>query len=302
MARWSDETIERLDPSLTDAVSVGADLRTVYTYSPDVDHREGFFQMQSTFYACLQPSERFALVLAQGQSETREAFGLAYVLPHTGYIKVGRFTPAYGWKFEDHTHAVRDRLGFAPPAQTDVGVEAGLAPGKLGLQVSVTNGAPGLIIDNDHRLAGTLRVDGRTRIAGAGVALGGSAAYAESAAGVRRTWGFFGSVRTGPVIWLGEWDVILAPETGSADAMASSHEVTVDIARGLTFRTVLDFYDPDVNRRSGAVFRYGAGLDAFVNPAFGVLAMALWNERDSGPDVTGEDVYFQPTVIAHVLF
>jgi hypothetical protein len=300
--RWADEVLERLDPQLSSALSIGADMRMVYTYSPEREHRDGFFQMQATWYALLQPVDRLSLYLAHGQSQTREAFGVAWVLPYAGYVKIGRFTPPFGWKFDDHTHAVRERLGFTPPAHTDVGVEVGAYPGALGVQLSLTNGAAGLIQDADHRLAGTGRVDVRGRVWGAPVTFGGSLAHHESDAGVRRTWGFFASARVGPVTWLGEGDVVLAPLVGGADALVLSHELIVDVARGVGLRGVLDFFDPDVNAQTGATSRLGVGVDTLINPMFGLQAMLTWYEKEAGPATAGEDVYVQPIVIAHVLF
>ncbi|MCA9727464.1 MAG: hypothetical protein KC729_07260 [Candidatus Eisenbacteria bacterium] len=299
---WPEELADRLDPQVTPAFSVGADLRTLYLYSPDVPYRQDFFQMQATFYALLEVHPRFSLYLAQGQSQTREAYGLGYILPENGYVRVGRFTPSYGWKFDDHTMFVRERLGFLPPGHTDVGFEAAIYPKDAGIQVAVTNGAGGSIQDTDDRVAGFARADIRHRVLGAAVTVGGSFGYSEPFSGVRRQMGPFASVGIGPFTWVGEADILRRPNLNGADALVTSHEVTAELRRGIWARLTYDFYDPDIDLESGALSRYGVGLDSLIYPFLGVQAMAIWYRLDEGPGVVGEAEYFQPRIMVHFLY
>lgn len=298
---WPEELADRLHPQITPALSVGADLRTLYLYSPERAHRDNFFQMQAVFHAQLE-IDRFSIYLAQGQSATREAYGLGYLLPANGYVKVGRFTPAYGWKWDDHTMFVRERLGFLPPAHTDVGVEMGLYPGEFGLQAAVMNGAGGLIQDIDHRMAGFARADVRKRVLGASLTLGGSYSYSEPGFAIRRQAGPFASIHLGPLTWVGEADLLQIRTPSGPDALVTSHELTARLKRGLYARATYDFHDPDIDRETGAVTRYGIGMDSLIYPFLGVQAMAVWYERDEGPAVSGEQEYFQPRVMVHFLY
>lgn len=298
---WPEEMSDRLDPQISPALSIGADLRTLYLYSPDRAYRDNFFQMQAVFHAQLE-IDRFSMYLAQGQSQTREAYGLGYLLPANGYVRVGRFTPAYGWKWDDHTMFVRERLGFLPPANTDVGVELGTYPGEFGLQIAVMNGSGGAIQDTDHRVAGFARADVRRRILGASLVLGGSYSYSEPAGGIRRQAGPFASAHLGPFTWVGEADILQFRTPSGPDVLLTSHEVTAELKKGLYVRATYDFYDPDIDLESGALTRYGIGLDSLIYPFLGIQAMAVWYERDEGPAVTGEQEYFQPRVMVHFLY
>ena len=244
--QWPEELADRLDPQITPALSVGADLRTLYLYSPERVHRDNFFQMQAVFHAQLE-IDRFSIYLAQGQSATREAYGLGYLLPANGYVRVGRFTPAYGWKWDDHTMFVREHLGFLPPAHTDVGIELGMYPGEFGIQAAVMNGAGGVIQDTDHRVAGFARADLRHRVFGASLVVGGSYAYSEPGLGIRRQAGPFASFHLGPLTWVGEADLLQMRTPSGPDALITSHELTARLKRGLYARATYDFHDPDID-------------------------------------------------------
>jgi hypothetical protein len=299
--KWPEELSDRLDPQITPALTIGADLRTLYFYSPDRAHRDNFFQMQSVFHAQLE-IDRFSIYLAQGQSATREAYGLGYVFPANGYVRAGRFTPAYGWKWDDHSMFVRDRLGFLPPANTDVGVEIGMYPGEFSYHAAVMNGAGGLIQDPDHRVAGFLRAEARRRVLGASFTVGGSYSYSEPLGGVRRQAGPFASVHLGPFTWVGEADILQFRLPSGPDALLTSHELSARLRQGLYVRATYDFHDPDIDSESGALTRYGIGLDSLLYPFLGLQAMAVWFERDEGPMVVAEQEYFQPRIMVHFLY
>ena len=52
-----------------------------------------------------------------------EAYGLAWILPWSGYVKVGRFVPVFGWKFDDHNMFNREELWFDEPPVSALQVE-----------------------------------------------------------------------------------------------------------------------------------------------------------------------------------
>jgi hypothetical protein len=134
-----DSTLADIDPQLSRTVTVGADLRTFYFASDlEDDERttvrnspsENFFEMQGNVYLSLQLTDRFFAHLAQGISTTAELYGLGYILPANGYVKVGRFVPDFGWRVADHT-AFTGPHGFFP-SHTDVGLEGGSVSGASG--------------------------------------------------------------------------------------------------------------------------------------------------------------------------
>jgi hypothetical protein len=131
MSSHRPSAMTAIDSHLNKAVRIGVDFRQQYmAESKDGPQGglQGFFPMQGDIHLSFQLDERYLLYLKHGMSNTYELWGLAHVLPHDGYMKVGRFVPPYGWHFDDHTMYVRSDLGFAPPANTDAGLEVGIAP------------------------------------------------------------------------------------------------------------------------------------------------------------------------------
>jgi len=302
---WAEsEQIDRLDPQISESVSVGADLRTLHLYSEDKAHRNGFFEMQADFYALIEVDPRFSLYLDQGQSQTREVFGLGYVLPSGGYVKVGRFTPAFGWKFADHNLFTRSMLGFAPPNHTDAGVEVGFSPKDMTFQLALHNGASSSIIDDDHRTAGTGRAVLRRRIKGVSIALGGSYFYNEHARGLVRAAGPFGSLHWGPLTWVGELD--WRSEDGAtgpgSDELISSHEFAFGLQRGVDLRFTYDFFDPDVDTQTGSLSRYGFGIDTLLYPFLGIQASVHHATFESGSTIEAAQEFTQTVLLAHFFF
>ena len=110
---YQPDELARFNPSLTPNIFAGVDLRNVISEGEGEHGLSGNIAMQADLYLGLQMDERFAAYLDLGQSRTHEYFGLAHILPANGYIKVGRFTPAYGWRFADHQLAGRRYLLFA---------------------------------------------------------------------------------------------------------------------------------------------------------------------------------------------
>lgn len=296
-----ESSLELLDPQISPAFSVGTDLRTFFFYSEEKSQRLGFFQMQGDFYALFEVAPKFSIYLDQGSTQTRELYGMGYVLPANGYVRVGRFIPAFGWIMDDHDAFTRTVLGFAPPGHTDVGAEIGMHPGNAVINLGLMNGAPGVAQDVDHRLAGFARGGIRHRLFGASLNAGGSLAYTEGDLGVSRKFGPFGSLNVGRFTWVGEMDWKRDPGALS-DELVTSHELTVDLTKGVALRGVYDFYDPDIDNETGARYRYGAGVDALVYPFLGVQALAVWYDIDEGPAVSNALDYFQPRVQVHFLY
>lgn len=288
------ETLERLDPRLGGNVSAGCDLRTIYHDSSAEGGAQGFFQMEGNLYLSIDPDPRYSLYLTRGVSGSYEVFGLARVLPARGYLKVGRFVPPYGWRLADHTAFVREQGGFQPPAHSDVGVEAGLYPGRFSLQLAAVNGARGSLRDDDGELAASGLALGRFRLAGFSCAAGASfSASPRDAAGERRSGGGpFGSLSWGPLTWVGEMDWLQRERAGErpdATGWTISQEWSGRIERGCDLIVTHDFHDPDLDRASGARERWGAGAEwrpaAFVQ----IRAIVLRDRIDAGPALAGED-------------
>ena len=68
------EVLEGIDPQVGSNLSVGADVRTLYSYADDasLEAENNLFQMQADVYFQLQLTPRWALYLDRGMSGTGE--------------------------------------------------------------------------------------------------------------------------------------------------------------------------------------------------------------------------------------
>lgn len=302
-------------PQVTEALAIGFDLRTVHTYSERDAESTNFFQMQGDLYLAFQLSERFSAYLDRGSSGSTELYGLGYLLPANGYVKVGRFQPTYGWRYADHTLFVRDRQGLAPPGHTDVGIEAGLFPGSFSIQAAALNGALGSPRDRDRDLAGTLRIEFRRSVAGLALAVGGSGLHNPREGDEFTLAGPFGSVRLGPLAWVAEagWLVREAgagagagADTGAGAAQdltrfTTSHQLACRLQQGWAVLLTYDFTDPDVDIQDGATTRYGVGSELLLYPFLHLRAAVHYTE-DEGPSPLGDEEHYDTELQVHLLY
>jgi hypothetical protein len=301
--KWAPEQMEKIRPNLTSSVTIGADLRTIHYWSDTATAEgENFFQMQGDVYLSFQASERFLAYLDRGQFRSLEMFALAYVLPFHGYAKIGRFTPDFGWKFEDHTHFTREVVSGQPPLQTDVGVELGTFPGRGALSVAALNGAPNSpLYDDNNILAWSARGLYRFDVVGVGFGFGGSYWTNSTRQGLRRAGGPFGCVDWRGLAWLWEadWSWFDPRDDVATTALVTSHEVTLRVRRGVWLLGTYDWADPDLDRKTGSRLKYGGGLDVLATPFVGVRAM-VQAYRDEGR--AGGRYYTQSQVQLHVYY
>jgi hypothetical protein len=291
------------DPQITSSLAVGADFRELYAGSGDAAHNLDFFQMEGNLYLAFQLDPKATLYYDRSMTDTRELFGTAYVLPLTGYVKAGRFVPSYGWKFDDHTMYVRDALGLAPPANSDVGVEVGLQPGRLDVQLGLVNGNRGSTLDSDNRLAQSANAIYRTGVKGVGLGIGGSGYLQPGHDADLAIGGTYGSLTWRGLTWLGELDVARRTPSGAehVTSLATSHELSYVAHQGLELFATYDFFDPDKNYQSGAKSRWGLGLHCMPKPYLALDAAYRRTSVDSGPAIGGED--FDETVLQlHVVY
>ena len=133
-----DFALNDFSPRVTDFISYGADFRFLAFYqshtSPDVSP-SSFFPMQMDLYFNLAVSKKISLYVnpAFGPYNRLEVFGLAKVLPAGGYLKLGRFTPPYGLRLDDHTSFVRQATPFRDNMGQQSGIEVGLNPGPVSI-------------------------------------------------------------------------------------------------------------------------------------------------------------------------
>lgn len=254
----SFEDIGKFDPMLSNNLSIGADLRTLYYYS-DKQDQSTFFQMEGNLYLTAQLEKWFSVSLSKGLYSGFEAYGLAYLLPKEGYIKAGRFQPAYGWYFDDHTAFVREKMLW-PPNSYDTGIEIGILPQNVSASLGLFNGSSGSFDENKSKAVAT-RMEIRRNIAGIGFGLGGSYYYNRKSSSKISMYGPFYYLKTGSVILTAEVG-LRSGRRGQSDslALAISNELAWVPKQGYWIKGQYDFYDEDIDKKTGATARYGLGL------------------------------------------
>jgi hypothetical protein len=288
MSPATPELLKEIDPKLGKNLSIGTDFRQLFLLESEgssLAPPQGFFPMQADLYVMFQLDPKFLLYYDKGMSNTYEAFGLAHILPFDGYVKAGRFVPPYGWKFDDHTMFVRDNEGFAPPANTDGGVEVGFSPEPAEFQVALVNGARGSTLDNDRRLALSGNASARFH---AGPVAGSLGLAGLTQPGIQvdlSSGGIFGYLTAWNFTWVGQNDwvrrhpVAQGPLTG----IVSSHELSVLLRRGVELKSTYDFYDPNRHLKSGSKDRWGIGFDVMPRSFLVVEALYRHTHVTSGP-------------------
>jgi len=286
------EALKEIDPRIGKHLSIGTDFRQLFLLESEnslLAPPQGFFPMQGDLYVLFQLDPKFLLYYDRGFNNTYEAFGLANVLPWDGYVKVGRFVPPYGWKIDDHTMFVRDDEGFAPPANSDGGVEVGFAPEPFDIQVALVNGNRGSPLDNDRRLATSGNASARFRV-GPVAGLLGLAGYTQPGIEVDlSTGGFYGYLSGWNVTWVAQSDWVRrhSPGADPNTGIVISQELTVLLRRGVELKSTYDFQDPDRHVRSGAKDRWGAGFDVMPRSFLVLEAMYRHTRVQSGPAEPG---------------
>lgn len=245
---------------LGDFLRLGGDLRTDWERSVVLQRpsQQQFAVEQMRVYAdvAVIPDRLSVYVdelVAPNSPENMEAYVRYGSTADGWYLKGGKFYLPFGWRIQDQTAFVREATGISMTTP-DNGIEAGYEHGAWSAQLDLTNGAANAQSGSGHQITDqVVYVQPRWR-------LGAASSFTQSAAGNRRVLGVFAGVRTGPVAWLGEADLVrdagfpdgarkLAGALGEADWL---------IARGHNLKFTAEYYDPDRAVREDQQTRYSA--------------------------------------------
>jgi len=292
------EDVSNFQTQVSDLISLGADMRTMYTYNDNTD-RSSFFQMSGNFYLNAQLDQKNSLTLSKGIYDEFEIFGMSYILPYSGYFRIGKFQPAYGWRFDDHTSFVREKMLW-PVSSTDTGIEFGIYPHGLSANVGFFNGTGGTF-DDDKGKAISSRLEYRHNIKGIGFGIGGSFWFNNRDTGNVKMFGPFGYLNflKGRLIYLGEIDWLEDDSQNPTPTVeATSHKLSYMLYRGIWLKTTYDFYDPDIDLKTGKINRYGIGAVIFPYGFFEIQPN-LWYYDD---DFSNDDKYLHFNTQLHFFF
>jgi hypothetical protein len=195
--------------------------------------------------------------LAPGGSRNREAFVRYGAASGSYYLKAGRFYLPFGWRLQDNSAFVRSQTAI-DMIGPDRGVELGFDRGPLSLQFAVSNGTFGeREVDDGKQYSVQLAyLQDRWRV-------GVAANLNDQAIGDRAAWGVFGGLRTGPVSWLAELDLIDDRSgAGTLRSLAWLLEGNWRVAQGHHLKLGVEGLDPDrdgggdLQTRLSAVYEY----------------------------------------------
>lgn len=285
-------------PDLGSSVAVGANLivanQTLFPVDEDLgsgaqratyseDGQNTFAVDSGSLYlqARLIPS-RLSIYLdetiAPGGASSREAFALVEGLPASGYLKAGRLLPPYGLRLWDDAAFVRQVTEFNFDNQ-DLGLEVGFEPGPLSVALAVANGTQGGRDDNTGKQVSAVG----TWWAGP-FEVGASAAYNRTQ-GVRRlAAGPFASLRTGPLTWTGEADLVSESGAARNDQVVLFASADAWLRQAVNLRLAFDWHDPYDAVEEDERSRVTAGAEAFLTPF--LSASLYYHYKSSVPQDT----------------
>jgi hypothetical protein len=282
---WSSELgLDDFTTKLTEFVSIGADFRTLYftQQRPDtgppprsVTGSNAFWQMQGDIYMHFKLAKKVSIYLDKGLYSGFEIFGLLNILPANGHIKIGKFTPNYGLKLDDHRAYVRQYTGFSAevdPSRASfvlTGAEVGFSPGPLTVMGGVYNSVDGFGAGTGNNKAVLGRVEGMfTLTEDVHGGIGGNVFSKKIAGDITTTLlGGFGSFSFGDLTLLGEADFIKVKNPASdVTGLATFVELNYVLTPGVDLKLGYDFYDPDKDLKTGSLSKYSVGLEFFPLP------------------------------------
>ena len=242
----------------------GANLRAAATRTEVAgEHQSDPLELREArvYFSFTPVAERLSFYLDQylrpGSSQNREAFVRYGAEDGSHYLKAGRFYLPFGWRLQDNSSFVRSQSAIDMTGP-DLGVEFGWDRGPLSLQFAVSNGTYGESeVDDGKQFSLQLAYLQATWRVG----VGGN--FNDQDIGDRAAWGLFGGLRTGPVSWLAEIDLIEdRSSTSIAGAKLRSYAWLLEgnwrIAQGHSLKASFEGLDPDRDRSSDGQSRVSA--------------------------------------------
>lgn len=239
-ALWNGEVVKWL--------SVGANLRAGYQYvdTPNQESTSEFLVNRGVFYAeahvipgrlSLYVDQQFA----PGASINREAYVRLNSESRKFLFMAGQFFLPYGLRIQDDSAFIRQatNVNFFTP---DRGIAAGYESGPWSTMVSLTNGSGGGGDSDSGKQVSLIANYVRP-----GWRLGASFNYNEADVGDRQMQNVFAGLKTGPIAWLAEIDLIRddLPSQGTRDAVAGLLEANWLFMAGHNLKLSFDYFDPD---------------------------------------------------------
>jgi hypothetical protein len=180
--------------------------------------------------------------VAPGGALNREAYVLFWSAAHEWYLKAGQMYLPFGLRLQDQTAYILTASGINMTTP-DQGVEFGWEKGHWDAQFDVTNGtAGGAVTHAGKQFSGQLiYVESLWRL---GIAANQDDASGE---GGKTALGIFGGLKTGPIAWLAQAEVVNDESiaNGQGKQLATLLEANWLIARGSNLKITDEFLNPN---------------------------------------------------------
>jgi len=289
---WKEASfLESFSGRITPNISIGLDMRTLIFASPS-GGTSSAFQMQGDIYLNFQLNKQVKVYVDKGLYSGFEIFALAKGLPWSGFLKIGKFMPAYGTRTDDHNAFIRggpyggsafqqqyaalSTQGYLPGLRfgersEDTGIELGFTPSVLTITAGIFNGTPGSglngVVGSSYK-AVAVRADATFKTSVANVMVGGSF-YSRPSSGAKESFaGAFGALSfaerytiTSEVDWI-------TLKTGGRDLSGVMfwNELNMLVMDGIDLKIGFEFYDPDMDIKNGSFTRTVLGAEIFILP------------------------------------
>jgi hypothetical protein len=256
-AETLDNTLDAWTGKIGNIVRIGGDLRADWTTTsaPNTPSTTGFSLQQFRVYGDLALiPDRLGIYIdeqvAPNGSQNEEAYVRYGNTAQGFYFKGGQFYLPFGWRLQDQTAFVREVSGISM-ATPDKGVEIGYERPNWSAQFDFTNGAANASGTSGHEI--TTQVVYVKPVWRLGLA----ASFTQADAGNRRVGGVFAGVRTGPIAWLGEADLVHDDSfPGGRTLLAGLFEGDWRILKGHNLKITAEYSDPDHSVKQDQKTRY----------------------------------------------
>jgi len=256
-AETVDNALDSWSGKITDRLRVGGDLRTDWTRdtAPNTPSQQAFALEQFRVYADLTiiPDRLGIYVdeqIAPNGSQNEEAY-VRYGNTKDGfYIKGGQFYLPFGWRLQDQTAFVQQVSGINMTTP-DRGVEFGYEHSAWSAQFDLTNGSANATTGSGYQV--TTQVVYTKSIWRLGLA--GSSE--QSSVGDRRIGGLFAGLKTGPIAWLAQGELVHDDSfPGGRTLAAGLLEADWRILKGHSLKLTAEYSDPDRSISNDQQTRY----------------------------------------------
>jgi hypothetical protein len=227
-------------------IALGGDFRGDAAWSSEKSNTSTFNVEQARIYLgiSLIPDRVLLYIdelVAPGVAANNEAWAMYRFGEGKWYVKAGQMYLAYGLRLQDQQAFIRQITGINMDSP-DSAIELGYREGNWDAQFAISNGAAGgsQTSNGKQYTAQVARIRDTWRIG-----LGGNV---NDNSGLRSTAGsLFGGLRTGPVSWLAEVDLVNERPAAQATRRlaATLLEANWLVQRGLNLKFTTEFLDPN---------------------------------------------------------